>query len=98
MIQSSKHHLSAAEESYSEHLVAALAISAGLARASLACALHALLPGLCVRTASRAIAELHQKLQRRAPAATPGSAEQFAASVASRSLDRRDGHRFSRHT
>ena len=70
MIEHSKRHLSAAGENYFEHLGAALGISATLARASICCALHAILPSLCTRSASRSIAELHQKLQRRGAAAS----------------------------
>ena len=62
MIRSSKRHLGDAGESYFKHLGAAAGISLKLARASLACALHALVPGLFTRTASRSIASLQAQL------------------------------------
>jgi hypothetical protein len=95
MFESSKDHLSAAGEGYFEHFGAALGISATLARASICCTLHAILPGLCARSASRSIAELYQKLQRRGAAASGGAAEHFAAAAASRPLERREGHSLS---
>lgn len=66
MIRSSKRHLDEAGEGYWQHLLVASDISMKLARASIACALHALVPALCTRTASRAIAELHALVVRRA--------------------------------
>jgi hypothetical protein len=65
MIRSSKRHLVDAGETYPEHLGAALGFSACLARASIACAIHALVPGLFTRTASRSIADLHSRISRR---------------------------------
>lgn len=65
MIRSSGAHLEDVGETYFEHLGAALSFSASLARASLACALHALIPGACTHTASRAIADLHSRLSNR---------------------------------
>ena len=65
MLESSKAHLNEVQEDYWAHLAAALAISARLAKASAACALHALVPGLCTRTASRCIAEVQSSLVKR---------------------------------
>lgn len=65
MIRSSNRHLSAVGEDYFEHLGNALAFSSRLATASVACAVHAIVPGLCTKTASRSVADLHAKLVRR---------------------------------
>jgi hypothetical protein len=66
MFRSSKRHLDEAGESYFEHLAAACTISLTLAHASLACALHALIPGLCTRTASRSLHRLQEQFASRA--------------------------------
>jgi hypothetical protein len=66
MVRASKHHLAQVGESYFEHLSAALGFSFALAKASIACGLHALIPALCTSTASRSVAELEAKLVRRA--------------------------------
>lgn len=58
-------------ESYFEHQRVAFAFALQLLVAALACAVHALIPGLCVSTGSRAVAELNERLvvnRRRAPA------------------------------
>lgn len=49
-------------ESYWEHLAAASGFSIRLAIASLACLLHALLPFLFVKTGSRMISDLHDRM------------------------------------
>jgi len=66
MVRASKHHLAQIGESYFEHLGAALGFSFALAKASIACGVHALIPGLCTSTASRSVAELQAKLVMRA--------------------------------
>lgn len=58
MIGSSKAHLAEMQESYVEHLHSALLIASLLARAALACAFHAIVPGLFTRSASRRIGEV----------------------------------------
>jgi len=65
MFHSSKFHLDQVDESYPEHFRAALGISLRLAAASAACALHAIVPGVCTRTASRGIARVHAHLTSR---------------------------------
>jgi hypothetical protein len=58
-------------EGYFEHQRVALAFSGQLFLAALACAVHALVPGLCVTTGSRAVANLNERLvvnRRRTPA------------------------------
>ena len=70
MIRSSKLHLAEVDESYGEHLGAALGISFQLLKAGIACAVHALLPGLCTRTASRCIARINARIASRGLAAS----------------------------
>jgi hypothetical protein len=49
-------------ESYFEHQRIAMSFALRLLGASLACAVHALVPGLCVSTGSRAVADLNERL------------------------------------
>jgi hypothetical protein len=65
MLKASRDHLDEVQETYFEHLRAASAVSGLLAKAGIACAVHAIVPGLCTRTASRCIAELSSNLNRR---------------------------------
>lgn len=65
MLRSSKLHLAEVGETYFEHLCAALAIAARLAIASAACAVHALVPGFCTRSASAPVAAIHAHLASR---------------------------------
>src|SRR4051794_7571915 len=66
MIRASKRHLAQVQENYFEHMSAALGFSLSLARASVACGIHAIVPALCTRTASRSVAALQAKLVMRA--------------------------------
>ena len=66
MIEASKRHLEEVDESYGEHLATALAIAGLMLRAGAACALHALVPGLCTRTASRCLARVQARFDGRA--------------------------------
>jgi Family of unknown function (DUF6356) len=64
-------HPHAMGETYFEHQRVALSFAVRLLAASLACAVHALVPGLCVSTGSRAVADLNDRLvtnRRRQPA------------------------------
>jgi hypothetical protein len=65
VIRSSKAHLDEVDERYFEHFGAALAISFQLLKAGLACALHALIPALCTRTASRCIGQVTARMSAR---------------------------------
>jgi hypothetical protein len=49
-------------ESYLEHQRHALGFGFSLFFASLACFIHAIVPGLCVRTGSTAITRLHNRM------------------------------------
>ena len=71
MLKASRDHLNEVQETYFEHLRAAFAISALLAKAGVACALNAIVPGFCSRTASRCIAKLSSNLNRRGVAVQP---------------------------
>lgn len=60
-------HPRAVGESYFAHQRVALGIGATLFKAGLASLVHAIVPGLCDRTASRAIVALSARLQTRSP-------------------------------
>jgi hypothetical protein len=68
MIHACKEHLDEVDETYFEHLRAALAIALRLAFASVACILHALIPGICTKSASRRIAAIGNMLEARSKA------------------------------
>jgi hypothetical protein len=62
-------HPASVGESYSRHCVCAAGFGARMVVAGFACMIHALLPFLFVRTASRAIAELNERMIANRPAA-----------------------------
>ncbi|TDQ81362.1 hypothetical protein A8950_2430 [Dongia mobilis] len=49
-------------ESYWQHLAMASCFSGRMLLGAVACFLHALVPGLCIRTGSRTITELHDRM------------------------------------
>lgn len=55
MIAQSRLHLREARESYFQHLLFASLVGAMLAGAGIACVLHAIIPGICRRTASQTV-------------------------------------------
>ena len=55
-------HPRSINETYLEHQACALKFSGSLVRAGLACFVHALVPGLFERTASSAVAKLHDEM------------------------------------
>jgi hypothetical protein len=55
-------HPASVRESYLEHMMMAGGFGWTLLRASLACFVHALVPGLCERTGSTLIRELHGRM------------------------------------
>ena len=71
MLKASRDHLNEVQESYFEHLRAALVISGLLAKGGIACAVHAVVPGLCRRTASRCIGRVCSNLNQRGVAVQP---------------------------
>ena len=61
-------------ESYLEHQRHALGFGFSLLFASLACFVHAIVPGLCVRTGSSAITRLHDRMVKNRTANTDAPA------------------------
>jgi hypothetical protein len=55
-------HPASVGESYTEHLVRAIGFGTRMVLAGVACLVHAVLPFLFVRTGSRAIAELNDRM------------------------------------
>jgi hypothetical protein len=55
-------HPRSVDEGYFEHMGVAAGFGIQLFIASLACFIHALVPGLCVRTGSKAIRSLHERM------------------------------------
>jgi len=55
-------HPASMGESYFEHQRQAVSFAGPLLLAGFACLLHAVIPGLCERTASRRIAILHERM------------------------------------
>ena len=55
-------HPRSMDESYFEHQRVALSFALDLLAASAACAVHAFIPGLCVHTGSKAVADLNERL------------------------------------
>jgi hypothetical protein len=66
VLRSSERHLDEVGETYFEHLRAAFRIARLLARASVGCALHAIVPGICTRTATRRVGQVQDILLRHA--------------------------------
>lgn len=55
-------HPASVGENYFQHLRHALRFSGAMAFGALACLVHALIPGLCVKTGSTVIQRLHDKM------------------------------------
>ena len=55
-------HPASINETYFEHLCAAMSFATVMAVATLACLVHAFVPFLCVATSSRKITELHDRM------------------------------------
>jgi len=55
-------HPASVGESYFEHMAVAGSFGWAMARASAACFVHALVPGLCVKTGSSIIRDLHGRM------------------------------------
>ena len=65
MIKKSKKHLSDSQETYFQHMAAALSISCQLFIASFKALIHSLLPNLFTKSASSKINELYLYIQNR---------------------------------
>lgn len=57
-----KDHPASVDESYLEHMGAAASFGSAMFVGALACWVHALVPGLCVRTGSTIIDRLHDRM------------------------------------
>ncbi len=68
-------HPRAIGETYGQHARTALSFGARMVTGGLACMVHAIVPGLFVKTASRTVVQLDAEMRGRKPA--PG-AEEFA--------------------
>ena len=55
-------HPASVNETYFQHLCAAMSFATAMAVATLACLVHAFLPFLCVTTGSRKLTELHDRM------------------------------------
>jgi hypothetical protein len=55
-------HPASVNESYLEHMAMAGSFGWAMLKASCACFVHALVPGLCERTGSRIITQLHNRM------------------------------------
>jgi hypothetical protein len=55
-------HPASVNETYLEHMAVAGSFGWAMLKASCACFLHALVPGLCERTGSRIITQLHMRM------------------------------------
>ncbi len=55
-------HPASVGESYFQHMAVAGSFGWAMARASCACFLHAIVPGLCVKTGSSIIRDLHGRM------------------------------------
>lgn len=55
-------HPKSVGESYWEHLYMASCFSGRMLFGAVACFIHALIPGLCVKTGSKTITELHDRM------------------------------------
>jgi hypothetical protein len=62
MLKASRAHLAECNEGYFAHLKAAMSITATLIGAAMACAVHALVPGLFTRTASNRVEQVRSSI------------------------------------
>jgi hypothetical protein len=62
LIRSFTEHPASVGESYTEHMARAASFGARMIAAGIACLVHALLPFLFVRTGSRAVSELNDRM------------------------------------
>jgi hypothetical protein len=69
LIRAFAEHPASVGETYTEHLVSAVCFGTRMVLAGIACLVHGVLPFMFVRTGSRAIAELNERMiaDRRVP-------------------------------
>lgn len=71
-------HPASVNETYFEHFGNAISFSWQLFRASIACLIHAFFPACCVKSGSKAISDLHNKMVKfRVKGSAPESSEQI---------------------
>jgi hypothetical protein len=76
LIRAFSEHPASVGESYTEHLVHAGSFGARMVFAGLACLVHGVLPFLFVRTGSRAISELNDRMiSNRPPRVLPSASD-----------------------
>jgi Family of unknown function (DUF6356) len=71
LIRAFTEHPASVGESYTEHLVRAVCFGTRMVFAGFACLVHGVLPFLFVRTGSRAITELNERIASRTVSAPP---------------------------
>lgn len=64
-------HPASVDETYTEHFRTAMHFSGQMAKASMACALHAFVPSMCCTTGSDKIKELYGEVTNRGPQSVP---------------------------
>jgi hypothetical protein len=77
-------HPASVNETYLEHMAVAGSFGWAMLKASCACFLHALVPGLCERTGSKIIAQLHGRMvtnRLRKPASEEDALNWLAANI-----------------
>jgi hypothetical protein len=62
LIRAFTEHPASVGETYTGHLVSAVCFGTRMVFAGIACLVHGILPFVCVRTGSRAIAELNERM------------------------------------
>ena len=80
MLKASRAHLADCDESYGEHCIAAFRISWTLTGAAMACAVHAIIPGLFPRTASGRVEQVREGILAGRTAPPPRDGEDRSAS------------------
>jgi len=60
-------HPASVDETYTEHFRTAMHFSGQMAKASMACALHAFVPSMCCTTGSDMIKQLYSEVSHRGP-------------------------------
>ncbi|PVM84471.1 hypothetical protein DDF62_22335 [Caulobacter radicis] len=73
-------HPAAVNESYLEHMGVAASFGAAMLLGALGCFVHAVVPGLCVKTGSGVVTDLHRRMVTHRAKNAP-SIEQGGASV-----------------
>lgn len=89
LLRDFREHPHSVGETYPQHWRTAMGFASAMLRCAVACAVHAFIPGLCKSTASRSIAELHQRMvthRHRHAQSAPRDAEREPGSAARRAV------------